>query len=86
MNQDGSLIKNLIQKMISWLNEKGDSNCTETERLVIRLNGQFPNDIGIFSAFLLNYFTLQPGQGLFLAANEPHAYLSGKALPILFVT
>ncbi|KAJ3056900.1 Mannose-6-phosphate isomerase [Rhizophlyctis rosea] len=48
--------------------------------LVVRLNRQFPDDVGIFCALLLNYVKLQPGEGIFLAANEPHAYLSGDCV------
>lgn len=45
--------------------------------LVIRLDEQFPGDIGLFCAFFLNYVELQPGEAMFLQANDPHAYLSG---------
>ncbi|KAJ3153460.1 Mannose-6-phosphate isomerase [Geranomyces variabilis] len=48
--------------------------------LVDRLHSQFPNDVGSFCAFLLNYVQLQPGESIFLAANEPHAYLSGDCV------
>ena len=46
-------------------------------KLVLRLNTQFPNDIGIFCSFLLNYVELSPGEAIFLGAGEPHAYVSG---------
>ena len=45
--------------------------------LVLRLNTQFPNDIGIFCSFLLNYVEMSPGEAIFLGAGEPHAYVSG---------
>jgi len=45
--------------------------------LVLRLNSQFPGDIGIFCAFLLNHVVLRPGEAIFLGAGEPHAYVSG---------
>lgn len=45
-----------------------------------RLNAQYPSDVGIFCVFFLNHFTLQPGQAVFLAANEPHAYLKGSCI------
>ncbi|KAH9956794.1 mannose-6-phosphate isomerase [Russula dissimulans] len=48
--------------------------------LVLRLNSQFPNDIGIFCSFLLNYVTLSPGEAIFLGAGEPHAYISGDII------
>lgn len=45
--------------------------------LVLRLNSQFPGDIGVFCAFMLNYVVMEPGDAIFLAAGEPHAYVSG---------
>lgn len=53
----------------------------EVERkLVLKLSGEFPRDVGIFCTFLLNISTLSPGEALFLQANEPHAYLEGEIL------
>ncbi|GAA93370.1 uncharacterized protein L969DRAFT_19764 [Mixia osmundae IAM 14324] len=48
------------------------------EELVVRLDEQFKNDVGIFCSFVLNVVTLEPGQAIFLKANEPHAYLTGN--------
>ncbi|THH01776.1 hypothetical protein EW145_g6856 [Phellinidium pouzarii] len=45
--------------------------------LVLRLESQFPGDIGIFCAFMLNYVKMEPGEAIFLGAGEPHAYVSG---------
>lgn len=45
--------------------------------LVTRLYGQFGQDIGIFVLFFLNFVKLQPGEALFLVADDIHAYLSG---------
>lgn len=47
-------------------------------RLVCTLNEQFPGDVGVFCTFILNVVSLQPGQAMFLKANEPHAYISGN--------
>ena len=54
--------------------EKDESGVKD---LVLRLNSQFPGDIGVFCAFMLNYVTLNPGEAIFLGAGEPHAYVSG---------
>jgi len=48
--------------------------------LVLRLNSQFPSDIGLFNTFVLNYVRLHPSEAMFLRANEPHAYLSGDIM------
>jgi len=35
-------------------------------------------DVGLFCLFFLNYRVLQPGEGVFLKADVPHAYLRGN--------
>lgn len=44
---------------------------------MLRLHSQYPGDIGCFSIYFLNHMVLDPGQAMFLGANEPHAYLRG---------
>lgn len=48
--------------------------------LVTRLNGQFDSDIGLFVLFFLNFVKLQPGEALFLVADDIHAYVSGDII------
>ena len=43
----------------------------------------YPDDSGLFSPLLLNVITLQPGEGRFLYAETPHAYLNGVALEVM---
>ncbi|KAL2118717.1 hypothetical protein VTJ04DRAFT_8377 [Mycothermus thermophilus] len=45
--------------------------------LVTRLHGQFGADYGLFVLFFLNFVTLEPGEALFLQADDIHAYVSG---------
>jgi mannose-6-phosphate isomerase len=45
--------------------------------LVNRLYAQFGPDYGLFVLFFLNFVTLQPGEALFLQADDIHAYVSG---------
>ncbi|KAL2006641.1 hypothetical protein VTN00DRAFT_9309 [Thermoascus crustaceus] len=56
------------------------SNPRELAELVVRLNGQFPNDIGLFVLFFLNYVKLEPGEAMFLKADDIHAYISGDII------
>ena len=49
----------------------------------MRLHAQYEGDGGVFCVYLLNYMVLQPGEALFLAANEPHAYISGDCAEIM---
>ncbi|KAJ8059450.1 hypothetical protein OCU04_011113 [Sclerotinia nivalis] len=52
----------------------------ELADLVIRLNKQFPGDIGLFVQFFLNYVKLEIGEAMFLKADDIHAYLSGDII------
>ena len=52
--------------------------------LVSRLYGQFPGDVGCFSPYLLNFLQLSPGESIYLAPNEPHAYLYGGTINVLY--
>mmetsp|Transcript_5443 Transcript_5443/g.7354 ORF Transcript_5443/g.7354 Transcript_5443/m.7354 type:complete len:423 (-) Transcript_5443:47-1315(-) len=56
---------------------------TPKETLVLRLNMQYPDDVGILASFFLNYIVLSPGEGLYMAANSPHAYLSGECVEVM---
>lgn len=53
---------------------------TEKEELVLRLEKQYPGDVGVIASFLFNYVKLNPGEALYLGANEPHAYLHGECV------
>lgn len=52
-------------------------------RTTLELAEAYPGDAGVLAALLLNRLTLQPGQGLFLAAGNLHAYLRGLAVEIM---
>lgn len=82
-------LKDLCSRYSSFkLQSNGSSNgisnqfeiSQELVELVLRLNEQYPGDIGIFCTFLLSHLKLSPGEAIFLGANEPHAYLSGDAV------
>ncbi|KAG1885407.1 RmlC-like cupin domain-containing protein [Suillus subluteus] len=48
--------------------------------LVLRLHEMYPNDSGVFCAFILNYFDLKPGHAFSIATGEPHAYITGDMI------
>ncbi|XP_024379036.1 mannose-6-phosphate isomerase 2 [Physcomitrium patens] len=68
------------QLVIRLVEEKEVRQLTEKEELVLRLEKQYPADIGVLSIFFLNYLRLSPGEAVCLGANEPHAYLSGEII------
>ena len=83
MTAEPSTFQPELQKVVARY-ENGGAKPSEKEvvELVLRLNSQFPGDIGVFCAFVLNHLTLKPGEAIFLAAGEPHAYVSGGESPL----
>lgn len=78
MTAEESKVETELTKLTRRYN---DGQEKEQERqikdLVLTLDKQFPGDIGVFCAFVLNYVKMQPGEAIFLGAGEPHAYVSG---------
>ncbi|KAF3788831.1 Mannose-6-phosphate isomerase 2 [Nymphaea thermarum] len=62
------------------IKEKQVRHLTTKEQLALRLEEQYPNDVGVLSSFFLNYVKLNPGEALYLDANEPHAYIYGDCV------
>ncbi|KAI0390547.1 mannose-6-phosphate isomerase [Xylariaceae sp. FL0594] len=89
MKSSSEEVASAAKALVSEAESKGDefadggvpsaSGKTMAE-LVVRLNGQFPDDIGLFVLFFLNYVQLSPGEALFLKADDIHAYLSGDII------
>ncbi|CAA0817274.1 Mannose-6-phosphate isomerase 2 [Striga hermonthica] len=81
MSASKSLISYVTLKLISRLSLKEqEGTLTDKEQLVLRLEKQYPGDIGLIASFLFNYVKLKPGEALYLGANEPHAYLQGECV------
>lgn len=52
-------------------------------RTVLELGERYPGDPGVLAALLLNHLVLGPGEAVYLAAGNLHAYLRGTAVEIL---
>jgi len=78
MTADESKLKSELAKLVARYKNNGAKPEEEKVKdLVIRLEEQYPGDVGVFCAFVLNYVQMQPGEAIFLGAGEPHAYVSG---------
>ncbi|GMI73447.1 PHOSPHOMANNOSE ISOMERASE 2, DARK INDUCIBLE 9 [Hibiscus trionum] len=81
MSASKDMATKAISNLKSRLQVESQLRClTEKEQLVLHLEKQYPGDIGVISAFFFNYVKLNPGEALYLGANEPHAYLSGDCI------
>lgn len=61
---------------------KSHSNFPE-DKVFVRLYEQYPDDVGCWMIYVLNYVQMKPGQALFLRDSEPHAYISGDGVEIM---
>lgn len=50
---------------------------------IVRLGHEYPGDVGVVTALLLNYVALEVGQAIFLQAKSLHSYLSGVGIEIM---
>ncbi|CAN6644679.1 mannose-6-phosphate isomerase [Trichomonascus vanleenenianus] len=86
MNSDAAKVEDAAKRLVERAREEqltfgGSAGGPELAQLIIRLNEQFPNDIGLFcGGLLLNYVRLVPGEAMFLRAKDPHAYISGDII------
>lgn len=51
---------------------------TEKEALFLNLSDKYAGDVGLFFIFLLNLLHIKKGQGIFIDAGIPHAYIKGN--------
>ena len=86
MNSTATDVEAAAKELVSSAESEGDdfagsggpsNGGKELADLIMRLNGQFPGDIGLFVLFFLNYIKMEPGEAMFLKADDIHAYLSG---------
>lgn len=76
MTADESIVHDQLDNLLKRYQSQS-AQVSDIAQLILKLNEQFPGDIGIFCPFILNYVRLDPGEAIFLGAGEPHAYISG---------
>lgn len=84
MNADDKLIEEKAESLVKKAEtqpEIFDKLAPNLAALILRLNKQFPKDIGLFcGCLLLNHVLLNVGEAMFLQAKDPHAYISGDII------
>lgn len=77
----GELLPEVLDACVAHVREHGpfDVEC----RTVLELGERYPGDAGVLAALLLNRLVLGPGEAVFLASGNLHAYLRGTAVEIL---
>ncbi|XP_023175734.1 mannose-6-phosphate isomerase [Drosophila hydei] len=78
MKSDETKIAACLKEIATNYKKELESN--ELLSVFTKINEDFPGDVGVLSLFFLNLVRMQPGQAIFLGANEIHAYLDGECV------
>ena len=76
-----ALLAPLEKKLVALASGTGPA--ADAYRWAAALAQAYPGDIGALSSLLLNHVVLQPGQALYLAAGNLHAYLRGLGIELM---
>ncbi len=76
------LVTAVLDGAISYLSS-GATEFAAEAKTVLELGERYPGDAGVLAALLLNRITLGPGEGIYLAAGNLHAYLRGVGLEVM---
>jgi mannose-6-phosphate isomerase len=81
ISMDGKKKDALLNSLIKRIAELDSDD--PINHWIMRLNREYPGDIGILSPLFLNLVSLNPGEAMFIPAGELHAYLEGAGLEIM---
>jgi mannose-6-phosphate isomerase len=71
------------RRYLSTMCDGAEGEFAAEAQTALELGSSYPNDPGVLISLLLNRIMLEPGEGLFLAAGNLHAYLRGVAVEIM---
>jgi len=77
--------RSIIDILIVFTEQSGQDTSAYVGDILLKLDAEFPGDVGGFSVYFLNVMKLKKGDAIFLEANLPHAYLSGGRFNVEFV-
>ncbi|WP_016881321.1 MULTISPECIES: mannose-6-phosphate isomerase, class I [unclassified Rhodococcus (in: high G+C Gram-positive bacteria)] len=84
--RSATLIGGVVEACRRYLSEEpggAEREFALEAQTALELGSRYPNDPGVLISLLLNRITLEPGEGLLLAAGNLHAYLRGVAVEIM---
>ena len=78
---DEKAIKGSILDLVEVAEKKQSKN--PVFQWVLKIQEQFPFDIGVLCSLFLRFVKLNPGEAMFLPAQQLHAYLSGVGIELM---
>jgi mannose-6-phosphate isomerase len=73
----------LVDAVVAGLPRLAGTEWAQLGDALSRVARDFPGDVGIAVALLLNFVRLAPGEAIYLAPGNVHSYLSGTGVEIL---
>lgn len=83
MTANDDVVRDATRALATRLKSAEPTSLDDAEAVYVRLIEQYPDDVGALCAFILNHINLRPGEGIYMAANEPHAYLFGECVEVM---
>jgi len=83
INASAESVKAHLTQLVTRIESTNRMLRSPVDELALRLYEQYAGDVGVFCVYLLNYRCLQPGEALYLGANEPHAYIYGDCAEVM---
>nr|CAG4645583.1 EOG090X07LH [Lynceus sp. MCZ IZ 141354] len=77
MNCSQEDVKREISAHLDIIKER---NNDVAHQLFVRIAALYPDDVGCFCVYFMNYVILKRGEVMFLGPNIPHAYIFGECL------
>src|SRR5262249_1536552 len=73
----------LVEAVVAGLPRLAGTEWAPLGHALTRVARDFPGDVGIAVALLLNFVRLAPGEAIYLAAGNVHSYLAGTGVEIM---
>jgi mannose-6-phosphate isomerase len=81
MSMEGKEQGKIVEEAVGFAEKQVDEDPVWT--WVVRLNQEYPGDVGVFAPIFLNLVQLKPQQAMYLPAGELHAYLEGVGIELM---
>jgi mannose-6-phosphate isomerase len=80
-------LRTALTRLLEWPESERaalvDAVVAAGDPLAVRLAQQYPHDVGVVVALLLNHVRLNPGEAIYMPAGNVHAYLAGAGVEIM---
>ncbi len=81
MTMDQDMQRQLVSEVMDYM---GRHSVTDAAlEWVVRLNQEYPGEIGVLSPLFMNIVRLEPGQAIYTPAGRLHAYLEGAGIELM---